>query len=106
MKRYRQRSKTAPETAPDTDTETDIPLAKANGNSVDSDTAFWAGAKAYLGKSRASHIGKWVSAHGREETAKAITAAQIERAVDPPAYIEGYFRKHTQARADPERPIC
>lgn len=87
-----------------TSTSTSIPLDKSNGAPPDSDKEFWDGAKAYLGKGSASLIGKWLKDHGKAETAKAITAAQIERAVDPPAYIAGYFRKHTASGTyDPER---
>jgi uncharacterized protein YdaU (DUF1376 family) len=57
------------------------------------DKVFWDSAKAYLGKSKAGMIGKWVRDYGRDATAKAITAAQIERAVDPVPYIERVLRK-------------
>lgn len=66
-------------------------LAKANAP-IDSDAAFWANAKGFLGASKASLIGKWVGQHGREATAAAIAAAQVERAVDPVAFIQGRFR--------------
>jgi hypothetical protein len=78
--------------SPETETETDIPFSNENGAKADSDTRFWTDAKAYVGK--ASLVGKWVRDYGKTETARAITAAQIERAVDPVPYIEGYFRKH------------
>lgn len=93
VKRFRKQDKAVTETPPDTEADTDIPLAKANGAEVDSDKAFWDAAKAYLGKSKAGLIGKWASQYGQGETAKAITAAQIARAVDPPAYIEKVLRK-------------
>lgn len=80
------------ETPPDTDTETEVSVAKATGASADSDKAFWDSAKAYLGTSKSPVIGKWVRDHGRAETAKAITAAQVERAVDPVPYIERVLR--------------
>lgn len=73
---------------------THIPLDKSNGAASDSDKQFWDSAKSYLGASKASLIGKWIRDHGKDETARAITAAQIERAVEPVAYIEGYFRNH------------
>jgi uncharacterized protein YdaU (DUF1376 family) len=72
-----------------------VPLDKSNGAAPSSDKHFWDGAKQYLGPSNASLIGKWIKDHGKVETARAITAAQIERAVDPVAYVHGYFRKNT-----------
>jgi hypothetical protein len=97
VKRFRERSKTVTETPPETETETEVSLAKANDADGDSDTVFWDHAKAYLGKSRASVIGKWVRDHGQAETARAITAAQIARAVDPVPYIERALRGGSQA---------
>lgn len=93
VKRFRERSKTVAETPPETEAETDTPLDKSNGAAPSSDKQFWDGAKAYLGTSKAGMIGRWVGEHGKVETARAITAAQIERAMDPVAYIQGYFRK-------------
>jgi len=108
VKRFRERSKkpseTATETAPDTDTEQSVPLSNDNGAEPDSDTVFWDNAKSYLGKSRASLVGKWISQHGREATVAAIGAAQINRAVDPVDYIQGYFRKH-RAEFQPAVPL-
>lgn len=108
VKRFRQRSKkhdeTKLETAPDTDTDTDVPLAKANGAKPDSDQEFWEAAKAYLGASKASLIGKWVKDHGKTRTAEAITAAQLDRAVNPIEFIQGHFRAHRKT-ADMV-PIC
>ena len=78
-----------------------IPLAKANGAENNSDTEFWANAKAYLGPKRASLIGKWIKDHGKDETALAITAAQVERAFDPVEFIQGRFRKMARATAPP-----
>ena len=69
-----------------------IPFSNENGASPDSDRQFWDTAKAFIGKP--SLVGKWVRDHGKIETARAITAAQIERAVEPIAYVEGYFRKN------------
>lgn len=85
-------------------TDTDkriVPLPNGNGAEADPDKAFWDSAKAYLGKSKASLIGKWVGQYGREVTASAIAAAQVERAVDPIAFIEGRFRKQKQDQAAP-----
>jgi uncharacterized protein YdaU (DUF1376 family) len=65
-----------------------IPEDKSSGANEDSDKLFWANAKAFLGgKNAGSLIGKWIRDHGRETTAAAISAAQVERAVDPVAYI-------------------
>lgn len=100
VKRFRQRSKTVPETPPDTETETDIPLSKDNGAAPGSDKHFWDTAKAYVGKSNSSLIGKWLKLHGKAETARAITAAQIERAADPVTYIQGYFRKRGESSGE------
>lgn len=88
-----QRCATPPET------ETDIPLSNDNGASK-SDKEFWDSAKAYVGRSKASKIGQWVRDFGKPETAQAITAAQLERAVDPVAYIEKTLR-NGKARASP-----
>jgi len=94
VKRFRQRSKTVTVTPPDTDTDTDNTLAKASDADAASDKVFWANAVAYLGgENKRSLIGKWCRDHGRPETAKAITAAQLERPADPVAYIGGILRK-------------
>ena len=70
-----------------------VPLSNDNGASVDSDKVFWESAKASLGKGKASLIGKWVANHGKEATASAITAAQLERAINPVEFIQGCLRK-------------
>lgn len=77
----------------DTDTDIDSSVSKDTGASASSDKVFWDSAKAYLGRSKASLIGKWVRDYGREETAKAIAAAQVERAVDPVSYISRILHK-------------
>lgn len=99
VKRYRQRYRNVTETAPDTETDTDVSVAKATDAGASSDKQFWDSAKAYLGKSKAPIIGKWCRDYGQAETAKAITAAQIERAVDPIPYIERVLRG--AAKAEP-----
>lgn len=112
VKQFRERKKavsgnadeTFHATPPETDTETDVSLAKANASKSDPDTKFWADAKAYLGGGKASLIGKWVKDHGREATAAAIAAAQVERAVDPVGFIQGRFR--LVAREVAEGPLC
>ena len=69
----------------------------------DPDTAFWASAKSYLGPSRGSMIGKWTRDYGREATAKAITEAQINRAVDPVPYIERCLKRSADTDDDSGR---
>jgi Protein of unknown function (DUF1376) len=69
-----------------------IPLSNDNGAEPDSDKRFWDGAKGYLGAKNASLIGKWVRDHGKEETASAITAAQLNRAVNPVEFVHGRLR--------------
>jgi hypothetical protein len=61
----------------------DIPLSNDNGPAD-----FWQFAVGYLGEKRRPLIGRWCGAYGQPATAQAITAAQLARAVDPPAYIE------------------
>lgn len=77
-----------------------IPLDKSNGvlpvADVDPMKAFWDAARAYLGKSKAGMIGKWVRDYGQPEVAKAITEAQHARAVDPVPYIEKVLRRTRQ----------
>lgn len=90
-----------PETETEGETEGDIPLAKANGASPFADKVFWDNATAYLGgDSKRSIIGKWCKDYGKPETAKAITAAQLERAVDPIAFIQRTLR-NGKSRAGP-----
>ncbi len=99
VKRFRKRSKpvseTPIETPPDTETEQSIPLSNDNGSAeppTNPEKQFWDNAVTYLGKAKRSLVGKWVSAHGRDATAQAITAAQMARAVDPIPYIEKTLR--------------
>ncbi len=65
----------------------DIPLSKDNGAKE-----FWERSKSYLGKSKASLIGKWAGQYGRDAVAVAITQAQIHEVVDPVSYIERVLR--------------
>lgn len=100
VKRFRQRSKTVTETPPDTDTDTEVSVTKVTGASADSDKKFWDDAKAYLGgKNPGALIGKWNRDFGKAETARAITAAQVERAVEPISYVERVLRG--QAKKEP-----
>ena len=72
----------------DTDTDTVVPLSKDKG---DSDKNFWDNSKAYLkpySGNPGALIGKWCRGGNQSIVAKAITAAQLERAVDPVAFIE------------------
>lgn len=80
------------ETPPDTDTDTDTTLSKDSDAEASPDKVFWHSAKLYLGKSKSGMIGKWVRDYGKDATAKAITAAQIERAAYPVPYIERVLR--------------
>lgn len=68
----------------------------------DPDRAFWDSAKSYLGPKRASMIGKWARDYGRDVTAKAITEAQVNRAVDPIPYIEKCLRRAASSGDDCE----
>jgi hypothetical protein len=65
----------------------DIPLSNDNGASD-----FWTFAVAYLGEKKRPLIGKWCGQYGQPDTAQAITAAQLARAVEPVAYIEKVLR--------------
>lgn len=103
VKKYRQKRNVS-ETPPDTETDTEVSVAKATAANDDSDKVFWDSAKAYLGKSKAGMIGRWVSKHGQEETARAITAAQIARAVDPIPYIERVLRGQKSGSAEMTMP--
>jgi uncharacterized protein YdaU (DUF1376 family) len=82
-------------TANETPTPIAYPVTVSNDTAAsgDTDKEFWASARAYLGAGKSSLIGKWVRDHGKEETAAAIAAAQVERAVDPVQFIQGRFRK-------------
>lgn len=79
----------------------DIPFSNENGQAADADKIFWDSAKAFLGPSKASLIGKWVSQHKKPAVIAAITTAQAERAVDPVAFIEGILRKGAASAVKP-----
>lgn len=92
----------------DTDTDTDNTLAKASDATASSDKQFWDNAKAYIGgKSPGALIGRWLKEYTKDEVAKAITAAQIERVVDPVPYVTAVLkRRYTTGKAgDYEYPI-
>lgn len=87
-------------------------VAKATGAKSppkpSADAKFWADAKAYLAeagvKDPGSMVGKWVRDHGKQETASAVSRAQIERAVEPVGFVQACFR---EARRDAaEGPLC
>jgi len=67
-------------------------VTNVTGASADPDKVFWENAIAFLGPGKRGIVGKWCRDYGQGETAKAITAAQIERAVDPVPYIERVLR--------------
>lgn len=97
-----ERNRTQPNATerPETETETDIPVDKSTDAGASSDKQFWDNSIAYLGgNSKRSLVGKWRRDYGMDETAKAITASQLERAVDPVAYIERVLRLGKSARA-------
>lgn len=87
-----RRSRNVSVTPPDTETDTDSSLAKAKGASADPDKAFWATGKAYLAEAGVSDpgkmIGMWCRDYGQVETARAITEAQLARAVEPVSYVQ------------------
>lgn len=86
------------ETPPDTETDTEVSLSNDNdAGASDSKKAFWANAISYLGGNKRSMVGKWVKDHGHVATGQAITAAQIEGAVDPVAYINRVLRKPSKS---------
>lgn len=92
----------APAKLSDTDTDTDITLSKDNGASADA--VFWSNAKSYLGgKNPGALIGKWCKTYDKADVAKAIGAAQVERAVDPIPYIERILRGAGKKAA---MPVC
>jgi len=80
------------------------PLSNDNGPEANPDKDFWDAAKGYLGKSKASLIGKWCGEHGQPATAQAITAAMLKRPPDPVAYIQGIFRAQMTERE--HVPLC
>ena len=85
--------------APETETETEYSEDESSDAPRSSDKEFWDRSKAYLGKSKSGMIGKWVRDYGKDQTARAITSAQIERAVDPVPYIERALRNGATAKA-------
>lgn len=81
-------------------------LPKGNGASASSDAEFWAASKAYLSPHSGNPgalLGKWCKTYPKPEVAKAIGAAQVERAVDPIPYIERILRGAVKQSA---MPVC
>lgn len=59
------------------------------------DKAFWDKAVAYIGgEKKRSLVGKWLKENDRAVLVQAITASQVEGAVDPIAYINGILKKN------------
>jgi hypothetical protein len=86
-------------TAPEAETETDKPLSKDNG---DSDKKFWDNAVAYIGNR--GKVGKLLKGRKQADVARAITEAQLAKAVDPYPYVERILRR--QAVDAVEMPTC
>jgi len=64
----------------------------------DADKVFWDSAKNFIGGSNpGAMIGKWIRDHGKSEAAAAISDAQVNRAVEPRAYIQKILTKAKQA---------
>jgi hypothetical protein len=84
-------------------------VAKATGvPPSDADSKFWADAKSYLTgagvKNAGAIVGKLVRDHGKPEAARLISRAQIERAVEPVAFIAACAK---QTSRDAESvPLC
>jgi uncharacterized protein YdaU (DUF1376 family) len=93
----------APAKLTDTDTYT---VAKATDAGASSDKLFWDNAKAFIGGSNPGGlVGKWIKDHGKQTTAEAITAAQLERPADPKGYVAGILRK-SKREASYDNVIC
>ncbi|WP_343347610.1 hypothetical protein WJT74_05070 [Sphingomicrobium sp. XHP0239] len=79
----------------------DTPVSNETGRQA-AEKKFWDAAKALLAdhaKDPGALVNKWLRDHGKELTTAAINAAQLENAVDPIAYVEGYFRRHDPPKA-------
>jgi uncharacterized protein YdaU (DUF1376 family) len=89
----------APVQLSDTDTDTDKPLSKDKG---DSDKMFWDNAVSYIGNR--GKVAKLLKGRKQTDVARAITEAQLARAVDPFPYVERILRN--QAADAVEMPIA
>ena len=77
----------------------ELPLSKDNG---DSDKKFWDNAVSYIGDR--GKVAKLLKGRKQAEVARAITEAQLARAVDPFPYVERILRN--QARDAVEMPVA
>lgn len=97
--RERSDNEASTTTATATATYSDTKVSDENGVSEepdnrDSDKVFWDNAKAFIGvKNAGSIIGKWVRDFGKVETSRAITAAQLERPVEPVSFITACLKR-------------
>lgn len=92
------------ETPPDTETDTDSSVTKVTA--VDPAKVLWDSAKAYIGPSKASLIGKWCAEYGNPVVSSAITTAMLASPQPPDrvAYVIGIL-KRSKAQAE-EIPIA
>jgi len=78
-------------------TDTYSTISKDMDADASSDKIFWTNAKAYLKPfvkgDPGALIGKWCRDHGKDEAARAITAAQLERVVEPISFITRCMKK-------------
>lgn len=100
VRKYRGKGNVS-ETAPDTETETELPIPNGIGAAPDSDKIFWENAKAFLAphtKDPGKLIGKWVKECGGDKAAvsRAISEAQVNRVVDPVAYISRLIHRQKE----------
>lgn len=72
----------------DAPTPTPLPLSKDKG-ATDPEREFWAGAKTIL---PASFIGKLLKDFPKQDVREAITRAQVERAMEPRAFVMGCLK--------------
>lgn len=84
------------------DTDTDSSVSKDTGASADPDKLFWDMATAYLGPKSRGMIGRWIKDYTRPRVAEAIASAQVERAVDPVAYITATLKRKGKRGDDEE----
>lgn len=96
--------RTATGQLPDTQEQGKQDIPSSNEEGASPDQVFWQNAKAYLGrhaKNPGPIIGKWCRDYGKEETARAIGAAQVAGAVDAIPYIAKTLRQtHQPAHLD------
>ena len=83
----------------------DIPSSQDEGAAPDADKVFWDNAKTYLAphsKDPGKLIGKWIRDCGGDKAfvARAIGEAQVNRAVDPVAYIARLVHHQKEGMAE------